>query len=67
MYFDCSLQSFQKRFLPSGNIHADEELNDKKQKQSGVSVTKVEVLAWLDGKIENCCGQKQIQCKQGND
>jgi hypothetical protein len=40
MYFDCTLQNFQKRFLPSGNAHADEELNDKKQKQSAVSVPK---------------------------
>ncbi len=40
MYFDYNSQNFQNWFLTSGNEQADEELNDKKQKQSDVSVTK---------------------------
>ena len=40
MYFEYNLQNFQNWFLPSGNVQADEELNDKKQKQCDVSVTK---------------------------
>lgn len=40
MYSDCSLQNFQNWFLPACNIHAEEELNDKKQKQSDISATK---------------------------
>jgi hypothetical protein len=40
MYFDCSLQNFQNLFLLTCNAHAEEELNDKKQKQSDVSATK---------------------------